>query len=125
MIHKLIIFLSILIIILNCFCCKSESSAPTTSGQLHFEIDTTFLSWEDSIWAIGGPGFYYKPITIQNYQFNPLWGDSVVKMLLDSNFFLIEFWYPANGGICRDPYMKHARNFQTQSTRHGDLSLWL
>ena len=105
MTHKLTLFLSITAIVVDCLCCKPEPSAPTASNQLQIRIDTTVLSWQDSIWAIGGPGFYYKYFTVQHYRFDPLWGDSVVNMLLDANLSLVEFWYPANGGICRVPFV--------------------
>jgi len=102
--YKLMLFVFISAIILSCFSCQSESSAPTAPNEIVLEIDTTFLSY-DTLWAVGGPGYYSKPITIRNYQFDPLRGDSVVKMLLDSNIYLVEFWYPAGAGIARNPYM--------------------
>lgn len=98
-----IIFLLTTVIIPYYFGCKSEPSSPSGPNEIAIKIDTTRLSY-DSLWTIGGPGFYSKSIAITNFHFDPLWGDSVVKTLLDSNIYLVELWYPATGGIGRDPY---------------------
>lgn len=86
------------------FGCKSEPSAPSRPNEIAIAIDTIRLSY-DSLWTIGGPGFYSKPIVISNFHFDPIWGDSVVKTLLDSSIYLLEFWYPATVGILHTPFI--------------------
>ena len=97
------IFVFIFAAAFHCTSCKSQSSAPVTSNDFHFEIGMTIVRY-DSLGTVGGPGFYCKPI-IRNLQFDPRWGDSVVKALLDSNILLTEFLYPAELGKCHDPFM--------------------
>jgi hypothetical protein len=104
MTYKLIVILSIVAISLAYSGCKPGSSIPTTPNEIVIKIDTVFLSY-DSLWTIGGPGFYSKTITISNFHFDPLWGDSAVKTLLDSNIDLVEFWYPATVGIAHNPFL--------------------
>jgi hypothetical protein len=82
--------------------CKTNSSPPTGLNQTHLQIDMTVVAF-DSLGAIGGSGFYYKPV-VWTGSFSPLWGDSVVRFLLDSNLTLQEFWYPDAPGICLDPF---------------------
>ena len=92
-------FFFILVLILAS--CKTKSGAPTAPTTFMIEIDTTIIPY-DSLGALGGSGFYYKASYWQG-SFNPYWGDSVLKMLLDSNFIVDEFWYPQTPGICADP----------------------
>jgi hypothetical protein len=98
------IFLLTTVIIPFYFGCQSEPSAPSGPNEIAVKIDTIRLSY-DSLWTIGGPGFYRKIIAITNFHFDPLWGDSVVKTLLDSSIYLVEFWYPATGGIGHNPFI--------------------
>ncbi len=102
--HRTTTFLFVVASVLVCFGCKSKSSTPTAPNEIVSRIDTLDLTY-DSPYTIGGPGFYGKAITIVNNHFDPLWGDSVVKMLLDSNMNLVEYWYPATCGIARNPYV--------------------
>jgi len=102
--QKILLFVFISAVVVGFLCCDSESLSPAKPNEMSLIIDTISLSY-DSIWAVGGPGYYSKPIIVQNHQFNPLWGDSVVQMLLDSNIYIEEFWYPAAVGIAHNPYM--------------------
>lgn len=95
-----IIFLSVLVVIAGSTSCKHSTAPPTT---FHFEIDTTIVP-TDSLGQLGGTGFYYKQI-VRALQWSPSWGDSIVAMLLDSTIALVEFYYPAELGICHDPWM--------------------
>ena len=81
--------------------CKDKTSAPSATNQYHYEIEMTILPY-DSLGALGGLGFYVKPIT-RNQVFSPVRGDTIVRMLLDSNFAVTEYLYPAELGLCRDP----------------------
>jgi hypothetical protein len=94
------LFLALIVLLT---CCNKKSTSPTAPIQYHLEIDTTIVP-SDSLGTVGGPGLYQK-LVIWNGEFNPLWGDSVLAALLDSNFALIEFWYPEEPGICADPYI--------------------
>ena len=94
------------VIIAALICCNKKPTPPTAPIQYHLEIDTSIVP-SDSLGRVGGPGLYQK-LVIWNGAFNPLWGDSVFAMLVDSNFALVEFWYPEEPGICADPY-RHER----------------
>jgi len=76
-------------------------SMHSVPAQNNFDIDTTIVP-VDSLNQIGGLGYYYKIIHWQG-PFNPMWSDSVFQMLLDSNFDINKFWYPAVVGVCLDP----------------------
>jgi hypothetical protein len=86
--------------------CKSNSSGPTGPSQIRVEVDTTIVPY-DSLRGVGCSGFYDKILVWQGF-FNPNWGDSVLSMLLDSNFTVVDFWYPEGAGICLDP-LPHER----------------
>jgi hypothetical protein len=94
-------FVFVLGLALSLTACKPKSDAPTAPISAKIEIDTTLVRY-DSLGSIGGPGFYYKTCP-QEGEFNPYSGDSVVKMLLDSNFSVQEFWYPETPDRCADP----------------------
>ncbi|MBN1397895.1 MAG: hypothetical protein JXA06_07680 [Bacteroidetes bacterium] len=102
--QKILLFISMSAVIFVFFCCDSESTAPDKYREISLEIDTVYLQ-PDSIWTVGGPGYYSKVITIRDHQFDPLCGDSVVQMLLDSNIYIEEFWYPAEVSIAHNPYI--------------------
>lgn len=102
--QKILLFILMSAVAAGFLCCDSESLSPTQPNEISLEIDTIHIL-PDSIWTIGGPGYYNKNISIQHGPFNPLWGDSVVQMLLDSNIYLEEFWYPAEVSIARSPYI--------------------
>ena len=94
-------FVLVLIFALTLACCKRESDTPIAPVTTKIEVDTTIIPYY-SMGKMGGSGFYYKTLS-WNGRFNPLWGDSVLKMLVDSNFTVVEFWYPQTGSICLDP----------------------
>jgi hypothetical protein len=94
-------FVLILTLGLTIACCERESETPTAPTSVKIEVDTTIISYS-AMGKIGGPGYYYKT-TRWNERSYPLSGDSVLKMLLDSNFTVLEFWYPQTASICLDP----------------------
>ncbi|MGA7160270.1 MAG: hypothetical protein WBZ48_04670, partial [Bacteroidota bacterium] len=98
---RLLNFVFILGLALSLTACKPKSETPTAPMSMRIEIDTTYVRG-DSLGSIGGPGFYFKGCP-QTVDFNPYSGDSVVKMLVDSNFAVLEFWYPQEPDRCLDP----------------------
>ena len=112
-------FVFILGLTLSLTACKPKSVAPTAPISTKIEIDTTLVRY-DSLGSIGGAGFYYKTCRWEG-QFNPYSGDSVVKMLLDSNFSVLEFWYPETPSVCLDP---RTHELEIVKLNHPDTTIF-
>ena len=97
---KLSAFVFILGLTLSLTACKTKSNPPTAPINTKIEIDSAIVRY-DSLGSIGGTSFYDKTCFWKG-QFNPYTGDSVVKMLVDSNVSVLEFWYPETPSKCLD-----------------------
>jgi hypothetical protein len=94
---KPILALLTLLVSLTLLACKKESASPITPTSTHVEITFSYV-YADSLGLSDNTGLYYKTAN-----WVKLGGDSVIKVLLDSNLSLSEFWYPTAPGPCLDP----------------------
>jgi hypothetical protein len=96
-------FLSVIVSINTLVGCSHKSIPATAPSSARLEVDTTIILWS-AMGRIGGSGYYCKTAYWgEMVRFNPLLGDSVLKMLLDSNYAVVEFWYPETASMCLDP----------------------
>ncbi len=110
--------------------CKYETPTQIQVNQIKVVVNTTIVP-SKTAGVLGGPGFYYR-LVIWDGRFNPLWGDTALQNLLDSNFKVVEYWYPQDPSVCIDPF-KHEREIarldypDTSIIRLGyaPLSKWL
>jgi hypothetical protein len=96
-------FITALILAVTVYSCNRQTPTPTAPVALKTEVYTVIVR-NDSLGSIGGTGYFIRDATRPGQSFNPLWGDTVLQTLLDSNFVVLEFWFPQWPNWCANPF---------------------
>ena len=83
--------------------CTSDWSTPQIPPEAKRRLDTVIVT-SGPLGPVGGRGYYAKPLT-WSVIYNPVGGDSVLRVLLSANLAVEEFWCPKAASICLDPFL--------------------